>query len=510
MQADEPLPPPPHAPPQAAPRGESTDRELLAHPARQSPIALIFIAWRFVRRLGVSALVAAVVFVTNGGLAVGALLLGVVATAALLVFSVISWWRFTFAVTGDEIVVTKGIASVERLVIPLDRVQSVAIDQRLAHRIVGLVRAAVDTAGSTDVEFEIDAIDRARAEALRRVAADARPVAAPQPGGSGALPPPRPPDVTILHRTVGDLVKVGLTRAPWAGLVALAPLIALGDEVGQLGGIGDRLERLFDRSGDGSAASVAVTIVVTIVLVTVIGAALQLIREVLTNWDLQLRRTATGLRRTAGLLSTTSRSSTARRVQMITTDESPLQRWLGFTHLRLHAFGDNDMSLPGSTPDEVQHVRSVVFGAPDLPHLDRGISRWWVFKVVRNLAVLAVLAAIALWFAVGWWSVLTLAAVPIRFGAAQRRWRLRRWGLTEERVAESYEFISRHTADVPLNKAQVVTVSQSFFERRKGLATVTVRTAGGYLAVPMIPASTANDVRDRMLYAVETGQCRFI
>ncbi|MDJ0770604.1 MAG: PH domain-containing protein, partial [Ilumatobacter sp.] len=346
----EPLPPPNWQPPPAP-----GDRELLAQPIRQSPIALAFIAMRFVRRLGLSALVAAVVFVTQGGIGIGIAALALVAAAALFVFSALSWWRFTFAVVGDELVVTKGILSVERLVIPLDRVQSVAIDQRLTHRVVGLVRASVDTAGSSQAELEIDAIDRRRAEALRRVAADARDqqqASAGTPTGAVAAEVAE----VLVRRSWRELVLVGLTTAPWAGLVVIAPLIAFGDELGQLSGVGVWIEEQAERVGglgDESPAAAVAVVAGIVVAITVVGAVLQVVREVLAHWDLTLVRTATGVRRTAGLLSTTSRSSTVRRIQTITTDDTPPQRWLGFTHVRLRVFGDNDLSLPGARPDEL-------------------------------------------------------------------------------------------------------------------------------------------------------------
>lgn len=489
------------------------DRRLLVEPSRQSPIAFVFIAWRFVRRLGLSALAAAALFVFNGGLAIGTLLLAVAFAIGLLVYAALSWWQFTFAIVDDELVVTKGIVSVERLVIPLDRVQSVSIDQLFTHRIVGLVRATVDTAGSSDVEFEIDAIDRPRAEALRRVVADARRTATVV-SDDGTLPPPRlppSPDEIVLQRTLGELVRVGATRMPWAGLALLAPLIALGEELDGYVGLGVRVERLAERGqGVGGDAIVvgAAAVIALVVVGTLAGAVLQVAREILANWNLTLYRTPTGLRRTAGLLNTTSRSSTARRVQMITTDDTPPQRWLGFTTLKLHTFGAVDFGLPGSSDAEVRRIRRLVFGDMDRPSLDRSISRWLVFKATRNMAVIAALAGAAFWFAAGWWSALTLLAVPIEWAAASRRWRLRRWGLNDHAVAESYQFVSRHTGEAPLFKAQTVVVRQSFFERRRGLATVRMNTSSGFLAIPLIDVTEANIARDRIVHAVETDRRR--
>ena len=247
------------------------------------------------------------------------------------------------------------------------------------------------------------------------------------------------------------------------------------------------------------------------VIGTLFGALLQTLRVLVTDWDLRLTRTSTGLRRTAGLFSRTSRASTLNRIQAIQTDETPLQRVLGIRRLALPTIGQGDLVIPGATRSELGRLRSLVFGrsqgvddaevgpAP----LDRRISRRYVFLAVRSQTVLALIAtAVAVAF-LGWFGLFPLATIPGRWLAARRQWRLRRWGVDAERIAESYELVNRHTAELELIKAQVVEVRRSFFERRRGLATVRITTADGYLAVPLIPLAEAEAVRDLALSRVQ-------
>ncbi len=500
----------PDPPPVPTPRLTTpSDRSRLAHPTRQSPIALVFIAWQFIRRVGIVNI--AILFAVTSRFSAALWAAAMLAAVAVLIYSVMSWFRFTFVVTGDELVLTRGVLSVERLVIPLDRVQSVSVDQRLLHRIVGLVSASVDTAGSSATEFEIAAIDARTAEALRLVTSDARSTAAPPVDVAEGTVSRVAPDQVLAHRTAGELVIVGGTRLPWAGLAVLAPLVAFGDELGIVTGLDGRLERLVERGqdvGDGSSVELLAVIFGLVAAAAVFAAALQVGREVVTNWQLTLHRTPAGLRRTAGLLNRTSRSAALRRVQSLTTHDTPPQRWLGFTTLTLKTFGDNDIGLPGSRQAEVGHLRGVVFGRLEAPRLDRRISRWYVFLATRNMLVIAALAALGLRLLseLGWWSTIVFVAVPIRALAARREWRLRRWGVDDDGIAESSEFVTRHTAEAPLYKAQLVRVTQSFFERRRGLATVRVDTADGGLTIPLIDHGEAMAVRDRVLYAVESDR----
>lgn len=526
------------------------DRELLAQPSRQSPIAVVFIAWRFIRSLGFVQIAVALAFIFSGRLPLLGLLAGVGAAFVGLALMLLAWWRFVFSIQGDELVVAKGVIAVERLTIPLDRVQSVSIDQKFLHRPVGLVSVKVDTAGSSEAEFEIDAVARPVAEALQRLVAGSRagatdgragsgvvdaagaPVdpAAPWDGVGPGLGPNDGPDSgpnsgptygaaeieieEVVHRTPIELVRIGLTRLPWAGLVALAPLGAVLNDVLDFESVSvfpEFGERLGDGTLTDSLPGLTLVIVgfvlVGITIAGIVGLILQVAQSLLSDWDLTLLRTDTGFRRTAGLLNTTSKASTLTRIQAVRTEQTPAQRWLGIRSANLPTIGEGDLTIPGTTDDELDRIREIVFGpeAGPMP-LDRGISPLWVFVGTRNAAVGAAALAFGLWFVIGWWSVGILGFIPIEWLMLRRQWRLRRWGISDDRLAESLRFVTLRTAEQDLIKAQTVTVEQSFFERRRGLATVRIELAEGHLAVPFIDLADAEAARDRVLFAVESNR----
>ena len=517
-------------PPEAASVGHGlqADRALLGEPARQAIIAVVFIALRFIRGLGAVQIGVFAVFLISGRVPGGLLVAGMVAAVIGGALMVLSWWRFTFVVEGDELVVNKGVLAQERLTIPLDRVQSVSINQSFLHRFIGVVSAAVDTAGSSAAEFQIDAIDRPRAEALQRLVAGHQRRADPVGGGVDAdgvaTAAPVVEDEIIINRTPMELVRIGASRWPWAGLVALAPLFAVLDDLLDFlpFGVEDGEELLPGNLPSEFGASLILTLVAIALAVLVFGAilgmALQIARSVVSNWDMKLIKTETGLRRTAGLFSTTSKASTLNRIQAVQTDQTPAQRIFGIQKLTLPTIGEGDIGVPGATEDELTVIRNLVFAGGPAGHQgeqasvpppanDRMISRLMIFLAVRNAVVVAVLLLVVLALATKlWWSLVVLAWVPFQWLIARRQWRLRRWSLTPHHIAESYELVNSHTAEIDLIKAQTVSVTRSFFERRRGLATVRIGTAEGYLAVPLITVEEAHAVRDRALFAAESDR----
>ena len=82
-------------------------------------------------------------------------------------FALLHWWRFTYAIGPREIVIEKGLLNRQRRVIPFDRVQDVAIEQRLLARIFGTAKVKIETGGSASDEGNLDMIGIGDAHALR-------------------------------------------------------------------------------------------------------------------------------------------------------------------------------------------------------------------------------------------------------------------------------------------------------------------------------------------------------
>lgn len=481
----------------------TSDRELLGQPQRQSPLAVLFLALRIVRGIGLVNIGIAAIFLFNAPVPGGIFALAPVVGMIIFALAGLAWWRYTFVVVEDELRVTKGVLSEDRLTIPLARVQSVSIDQDFIRRPIGLVRASLDTAGAAQAEFTIDAVDRSIAEALQRVSAERRMAATTEtePTAADQPPPPPVPDVVVVKRTPFDLVKLGLAQSPWAGLAVIAPLIALADEFGEVFEFG-----LTSFTGsDWSVGRVITYLVAALLVGTILSMILQVVREVVTNWDLTLTKTPSGLRRTSGLFSRVSRASSFARVQRLATHQSPVKRLTGFRRVSLPTIGEGDLSMSGCTDEEITQIRRLVLDSDEIvAELDRRVSRLAVFLEVRNTTlVLAPIVAILV-VTFGWWATMLLALLPIVGLAARRHNENFHWGLSRRGLAKRSHLVSVVTSEVAMRKAQTVVVRQSFFERRRELATLEVVTAKGRFDVPFIGTAEARAIRDLVIHAAET------
>lgn len=468
----------------------------LTVPQRQSPLAMVFLGLRILRNIGIAQVAIALLFLfraTSGG---ALIVMPFVVLLLIGAGSALAWWRYTFQLIDGELIVTKGVLRVDRLTVPVDRIQSLAIDQELLHRITGLVKVAVDTAGSEKAEFTIDAIARPVAEELQRLAVISissnreRHVAAP----SAHI---EVEQVVFVHGS-RRLLRAAVTTWPLAGLIVLGPLFAFGDQfLDQMpAGLPD-----LDPGGFrwwwvpvGGVVFIALSI------------ALNVIRVMLQDWQLTVRSTPTSLRRTSGLLSRSSKASATARMQVVSSSQNPLQRMAGVRDVQLSTIGDGDISLIGCDDDQFDTLRRLAgSAADDSGRLDRRVHPAEIWLAVRNTTATAILLAGLGALIVGWWAMLELLTIPIVWLTRRRRVRNFRWSLDWE-LATMSRVIDTSTRQALLRKTNAVHVTQSIFERRRGLGRVALVTAAGTVSVGMIPIDEAHAARDAILFAAETDR----
>ena len=476
----------------------------LRTPHRQSLWAVVFLAFRALGAIGVVQILLFVGFV-------GARLPSVLAFAGLVVVigsglfaaAALQWWRCTFELDNGELVIRRGIMQQQRLSIPLSRVQSVSLEQKVLHRFLSLVQISLDTAGTETAEFVIEAVDRDVARTLQQAVANQRgssPVA--ESGEQDAETKPKPQEQVLLRHTPRRIVRIAFSQPPFAGLVLLAPLFALASQLGRVVPFG--LSDLAKPTGPGWFLWF-VPLALTAGLV--FSMTLNLARVVLTEWNLTLLSTAAGLRRDAGLLSTTSVAAPIPRVQIVRTRQGLLERWWSLHRVNLATIGNANIALPGCSAEQMHMVRRLVLSGSDgVEVFDQSVSKAEILLKTRTAAVFAALVSATLGFVVGWWSLLALLSVPYVAARTMRLVRLRRWAITSDAIGIHRAFVGWQREEALLRKVNGVTVGQRLFERRRGLATVTFSTAAGDVSIGMIPLEQAELIRDVALHSVETDR----
>jgi putative membrane protein len=472
----------------------------LTQPQRQSPVAVVLLGVGAIRSLGIAQIAILIFFLARGAADGRLVAVVVVAVALLAAVSVLSWWRYTFQLIDRELVVTKGVLRIDRLTVATDRIQSIAIEQELLHRLTDVVKVVVTTAGTAQAEFTIDAVALPVAEEFRRQAtALGATTAAPGKAVGGT---DEPAERVVFRHTPRRLTIAALTMSPWAGLALIPPLWF---------GLQQALEPVADDLSEATPAVDVDGLGWWLVLIIVIAApvfvmVLNLARVYLADWQQALRTDSTTLRRTSGLLSRFSTTSSVARVQVLTSRQNWMQRRAGIRDVHLSNAGDGDLRLIACRDEEFAATAAAAgLTVFDRIALDRRVHPAEIWLRTRNTAIVAIVVGAGAALLVGWWATLVAAVVPWVWWTTRRHVRNHRWSLDTE-LATSSRVISSSTEQAVVRKANVVRVTRTIFERRRSLARVEVATAAGTISVGMIPVEEAEAVRDVVLHGVETDR----
>ena len=429
----------------------------------------------------------------------------------VLLAGLVPWLTTTYQVADGQFRRRSGLLARKQVTAPLDRVRSVDLDSDLFHRLLGLAKVTVGT-GVDETRIELDALGREQAERLREDLLAGRDVVAAAgapPRTPGEAPGPGPlPEPTAVPAE--DLVAV----LDWSWVrfapLSLSRLVVLAGALGALSQLGeelplpsaDDLSRWWEQV---AAVALPLLLLAALVAVTAGWLVVSVAGYVLQWAGMRLVRTAGTLRLTAGLLSTRSRSVETARVRGVQVTEPALMRLAHGAELAALSTGvgsgGTTQLLPPSPLAEDVRVATLLLGTaeplvgPVTRHGPRARRRahlrqqWWTPALTA--------AAAAAWWFLGWpgWLPWAVAGGALAVNAVLGEATYRQLGhalLPRHLVSRTGTLSTRRTV---LERDGIIgwVVSQSWFQRRAGLVTLTATTAAGSEKVSIrdVPHATA-------------------
>ncbi|GAB4414039.1 MAG: PH domain-containing protein [Bacteroidia bacterium] len=485
-------------------------------PSRQSPLAIVFLLLKYLRRIGRSLWPLLVLLVLGRGESKmqWILVLAVVLTSLQLVGALLAYFRFFFYLQGDQLVVEQGVLARKRTTIPLERIQGLTFEQNFLHRLLGLVQVQVDTAGSKSSDVTFDALEMARAVSLRSFILQQQQEIAPAADDAEEVPVAVAASQELLHLAPVALLRVGLTQnhLQTTGLIlgSLFGLWQLSGDLWEEAGIEQLLPRLL---GIDYRHSVG-TIVVLLVLLLLASFVGTLLRTVLRYFDLRLRQAADGFYLTAGLLQRREQVARFHKIQFVRWSVNPLQALLGLHTVRLFQAGSDAqqarqaIAIPGCGMAEVEQVlmpyaspadRAGLAWAEISPRIvGRRVLWWGVVPLLLAAPVLVLHGKLVSVLLVCW---------PLLVWWLARRYRQRfRFGVNAGLLHIRSGVLGHRDTLLHLRKVQGVALGQSPYQRRHGLACLELYTAAGSLELPYLALDTARHLRDYLLCRVEADR----
>jgi putative membrane protein len=487
---------------------------------RTSPFAILFFLGRILRLIAKNAWQSlaplfAFLVAYQGDIVNKLIVGGVLLATVIVVGAVLSWLFFSYQIGDDSILIRSGVFKKKQLDIKFDRIQGVNAEQNPVYRFLNLVTVTFDTAGSSGNEGNLPAVTREFANSLREQIGRGQAedvIDEEQPAAHVR---------SLLKLDWRDMIRIGL--ADRRALIVFALIGPLFDQMG------DRIKPVIESAvesvvlealqlGIGAGAAIALIIVfgVTLLFVLISVAA-----AFLRFHNLEVFLDGHTLRSVGGLLTRHEHAMDLQKIQTLRSQQGIVQSGLGrYTLTARQAISGRRghagkmFTRPVVTATMVDQLRPLMLAPAGgrltqdpRSHRFQPVSRYYLRSRILYLGALpATILATIFTAAEGPVGLLALIWIPLVSLVSWRNWRRAGYLHDDNELVCRSGLLGYRTVALLFRKVQRVTVTQSRFQRRKHLASLRLYMASGSVRVPYIALTSAQQLRDYILYKVETSQ----
>ena len=429
------------------------------------------------------------------------------------IFHAIRYFTLTYQVDAQELVIRSGVVSRRERRIPLDRIQEVKIHQGVLHQVLALAKVDLSTAGKDPQEADLNVLTRAEADQLKSFVTS-RQRETDQRDSAAAPSTETGPD----FRFALDLKTLwmgGFTSKVVATLGAIVSAILYFQLFVRVGGnlfnpvgrkIGDRLDRevpqanpeevikeltekLPDFGPFGFIADLFLNeTLANSVMLALAGLVFTVAAYVVRYFRFQLQRHGDILSTSHGLLNLQHGSLARNRIQALKLEEALLRRWLGLASIHVDSAGDRhqvdenkqrELLLPVATrPQAVEVARQAIPGLVETDPSWKRVSRRAIRRGSNKGWLLTSLMMLQTALVAGWFCLIWIPAFPMIYLLNYQWYRHSGYWIDDDYFLWRSGWINRSTVCLPVRNVQNVSVTQNPFDRRLGLASMSIDIAG--------------------------------
>lgn len=487
-------------------------------PTRQSFAAVFIIAYKLYRIIFRQLFPIIILVLIQGKLVKSPVfiysLIGLATLATI--YSILSFFRFYFFVKGKKLIVEKGVFKKSVIEIPFDRIQSINFDQNLIHRIFNVVKVNMDTAGSADKEMQLYALDKSLARTLSALILQSPRKSVLQKIDNSPIKNEILPDKRIFKLGLLQLLKVGATENHIrSGGIIVFFFFYIFESLEDFGI--DIIEKGEQYVPMAQQLTQSLLIVAAFLLIfSIIAFIISIVRTILTYYDLQMFRKASGFVIVSGLINKRERAAKDIKIQLIKVSQNLLQRLTGIYEFVLRqassvAVSDaKSIKVVGLSQNNINQSLSYILKSHynGLGKLEMSkVDFYFLFKrlyysflaglILCTISILAKRLDLLI-YAV----VLLLIFITASFLAYKKR----RYGYSSELFKLEGGTFGLNSKIIESYKIQDVIMRSSYFQRRRSLVSLKLHTASGSINIPDIKQEKAKQMVNELLLVVEKSR----
>ncbi|WP_062350845.1 PH domain-containing protein [Bacillus kwashiorkori] len=413
--------------------------------------------------------------------------------AVIFSFSIISglikWLRFTYRLEEGELRIEHGLFVRKKRYIPFERVQSITTSEGILHRIFGLVKINIETAGGGVGESEaaLTAITKEEANTIKQIVKKAKDqhkqkaeTEIEETDESREISVVEEQKQFIYSMSYRDIFIFSLTSGGALGIIgALVAFILQFDEILPV----DTIITEFQDFVKHGIVMVAIVTLFAIVVAYIIA----IIRTMLKYANFRVEKTEENLIISSGLLEIKQVTVPLKRVQGIEIKEGLFRRMFGYAAIHVISAGGSTIDGESGAIMISPLIKKVEIAAiiqKCLPEYQINVSfhpvpeRAKTRYIMRPFYRLIIPVIIGAYF-FNPWGYLLFLLLPLFMFFGYLSYQFAGWNITGNQLVLRHRFLNANTSYMFKHRIQSLDISQNWLQKRKSLRSVSAVIMSG-------------------------------
>ena len=418
--------------------------------------------------------------------------------------------NFLFKIDNNHFILQQGIISKTNTSIPFHRIQNINFKQNLVQQIINVYEVSIETAGSTDTEIAIKALNFEDAKNLKSVILDSKEINESIVKQSTEKP--------FLKISILELFKVSLTENHLRNLfLFFAILLGFFQQIQQIADSFGETETLdgFIKDSTNAVSTSFILVFTLLVFLTITAFITSFVRIFLVHFNLSAYLKKDAFEINQGLFTKKSIILKKQKIQNITVSTNPLKRLIGISYItfkqavsgKINHKNEKVIKIVGCKKNQVDDVKTNLYQFKDIEAQDKMypdtyyINRVYLF----NLLFLVIIYVSIYIFTEPFFLYSLVLILPIYGFLIQKKIKKRFYKLNDEMIVVGNGMIETHHTYLELFKVQNIKLKQTIFQQRSNVTDLILQTASGKITVPCLSYSKAIEMYNHILYKVETS-----
>ena len=425
----------------------------------------------------------------------------------LMVYSIIAFMKFTFWFNDKEFVLRKGVFRKTIVNIPIGRITSVNTEQNALQQIFKVYTAKIETAGSELTEAKLWAVNHDVVAELQKLAltgktviSDATDITLPVTG-----------DSVVINLKDVDLLKVGLSLNPLAGIALLtAAVYSVIDSLNNV--IREWISKTLDSAYNQVTGSNTLVILFLTFFILIVSIAINILRTFIKHYHFSMSRSIDGYRVEEGLFTRKKVLLKSRKVQMIETITNPVKRIFGLNTIWFRQFSDfenfrnSPVVVPGASDGKKADLLNEIFpGITDDEYQYFKPAGGYRLSIFIRFALVPIIPVFLSGFFNPGIFIPAFIYLALSIPACLVYTKKRTLAINSGRLIFGSGIIGLKQSYSEIIKVQSITLKQSIWMKRKGVASVHFSFASDTLSIPYIPVLQAKELMNYCLFRIESS-----